>query len=90
MNKTTLLEQIKRTRKSKGLTQAELAERLGKSEMTIRRWESEERSPRMEEVQKIAQVFNISVSELLSDTTEEKGTSSQSATDTVNSGRDIE
>ena len=65
MNVATLSERIRQARKSKGLNQAELAEQLGMSEMTIRRWETEKSSPRMEEIQKVAQALNIPVSELL-------------------------
>ena len=63
----TLSECVRQARKSRGLTQAELAERLEISEMTVRRWESGQRSPRMEEIQKLAEVLKVPVSELLSD-----------------------
>ena len=60
-----LSELIRRNRKSKGLTQAQFAELLDMSEMTIRRWESGDRSPRMEELQKISQVLGVPINELL-------------------------
>lgn len=60
MNKSNLSEQIRIERKRKGLTQAELADKIGFSEMTVRRWESGERSPRMEEVEKLADVLGTS------------------------------
>ncbi len=65
MNKALLSELIRRNRKSKGLTQAQFAELLNMSEMTIRRWESGERSPRMEELQKISSVLDVPINDLL-------------------------
>lgn len=71
MMNAMLLEHIRQARKSRGLTQAELAEQLGLSEMTVRRWESGQRSPRMEEIQKLAVVLGVPVTELLSDSSAE-------------------
>ena len=65
MNQNRLSEQIRLYRKSKGLTQAELADLLELSEMTVRRWEVGKTSPRMEEIQKIADVLEIPASNLL-------------------------
>lgn len=45
---------VRRERKKQGLTQAELAEKAGVSTMTIRRYESGDREPRLEEAIKIA------------------------------------
>ena len=56
-----LAERIKQKRKSNGLTQAELAELLGLSEMTIRRWEANKRSPRMEEINELAKVLKTPI-----------------------------
>lgn len=67
MNDANLSERIKANRKSKGLTQARFAENLGVSEMTVRRWESGKRSPRMEEMRKIAAALSIPLSELTDD-----------------------
>ena len=61
MDIQNLAELIRQKRKSKGLTQAELAERLGLSEMTIRRWEASKRSPRMEEISELANVLETPV-----------------------------
>ena len=51
-------ERIKQVRKSASLSQQELAKKLGISFMTIRRWESGEISPRLDEIQKISTVLN--------------------------------
>ena len=66
MIKETFSERIRRVRKSRGLTQAELAERLNISEMTVRRWEAGQRSPRIEATQKLAEVLGTTPEELLS------------------------
>ena len=71
MNVAILSERIRKARKSKGLNQAELAEQLGMSEMTVRRWETGKSSPRMEEIHNVAEVLNIPISELLDDTADQ-------------------
>ena len=62
----TLGERIRTLRKGK-MTQAQLAEAIGLSEITIRRWESGERTPDVKEVQNIAQVLDVPMGELLGD-----------------------
>ena len=54
-------------RKRAGLTQGELAELIGISEITIRRWELDQRQPRMEEIKKLAEVLHVSETELCND-----------------------
>ena len=58
-------ERIRKARKSSGLSQHQLADSLGLSFMTIRRWESGEVSPRIDEIQKIAKVLDTSAKYLL-------------------------
>ena len=72
MNTTTLAERIRHARELKGLSREELSEQLGVSEMTIRRWEKYNTSPRMEELQKLAQVLNVPVSEFMNSSPENK------------------
>lgn len=55
----TIGENIKRERKQKGLTQEELAKKLGVSVMTVRRFETDAREPKMNMIKKIAAVLNI-------------------------------
>ena len=61
----TFAERLKRVRKKTGLSQEDLAHKLELSTMTIRRWESGERQPRLEEIQKLAKALHISEDELL-------------------------
>ena len=59
MNTGIISERIRKGRKVKGLTQAELAERLGISDMTVRRWEGGKSSPRMEEISMLSKELEI-------------------------------
>lgn len=58
-------EKIKEKRKEAGLTQSQLAELSGVASITIRQYESGKRQPRLEKLQKIANVFGISISDLI-------------------------
>ena len=58
-------ESIKQHRKSKGITQEKLAELLGVSVMSVRRWEWGERNPDIGIISKLANVLSTSVSELM-------------------------
>ena len=60
-----IAERIKSSRKSKGFTQVELAENMGISPMTIRRWEWGERTPNAELIPKLAEVLDVSVEYLM-------------------------
>lgn len=60
----TLGERIRKARKG-NMTQAELAERVGVHEGTIRRWELGERIPDIIDLQKISQVLGVPINDLL-------------------------
>ena len=60
-----LNENIKTLRKAKGLTQDELAIRLNVVRQTISKWEKGLSVPDAEMLQKIAEVFEVDVSQLL-------------------------
>ena len=60
-----LNQTIKKMRKDNGLTQEQLAELLGVSLMTIRRWEWGNTSPNSKMLLKLADVFHLSPEELL-------------------------
>lgn len=58
-------ELIKNYRKIAGLTQKELGTLSDTSERTIQSYETGKRQPRIEQLQKIAPILNVSVSDLL-------------------------
>ena len=58
-------ENIKKLRESHGLTQSQLGDIAGVSDKAVSTWESGLREPRMGAVEKIAQHFGLSKSDLL-------------------------
>ena len=58
---------IQLLRKEAQMSQAELAILLGVSEMTISNYERGEREPSIEMLKRIADIFNVTVDELISD-----------------------
>ena len=56
---------IKQLRKSRGITQEELSERIGVHENTIRLWEKGLREPRSSDILKLCEVLGCTESELL-------------------------
>lgn len=58
-------QNIRYLRKEKKLSQAKLGDRVGKSESTIQMWETGFRSPTMESVQRLSEVFEISITDLM-------------------------
>lgn len=58
-------DNIKRIRKSKGLTQSQLSEKLKVAEVTIRKWEKGEREPNLETIRKIANALDVPLVELI-------------------------
>lgn len=63
----TFADKLYRLRKEKGLSQKELAKQAGLSQTSIYYWERGERNPKLEQLQKIANVLNVPV-EYLFDT----------------------
>lgn len=61
----TIGERIKEIRKSRGLTQKELGERLGLSYQAIAQWENNLRNPKNETIGKIADALGVSISSIL-------------------------
>ncbi|MBQ9527253.1 MAG: helix-turn-helix transcriptional regulator [Fretibacterium sp.] len=58
-------QRLRRLRKKAGLTQEKLAEFAEVSYITARRWEAGERTPRVEEVKRIAEALHVTEAELL-------------------------
>ncbi|MBQ8814102.1 MAG: helix-turn-helix transcriptional regulator [Lachnospiraceae bacterium] len=52
-------QNIKNFRKLRGLTQKELAQKIGVAEITLRQYENNKREPRIETIQKIASALNV-------------------------------
>lgn len=65
MEKKTLGSFIAVLRKSRGMTQKELAEKLGVSDKTISHWERDENSPDISMIPVIAEIFDVTCDELL-------------------------
>ena len=61
----TIGERLRTLRKEAGLTQKELGEKLGVSASMIGQYETNLRKPKIETLEKIAAVLNISISELV-------------------------
>lgn len=56
---------LRSIRRKRGLSQEAAAQIIGVSMMTLRRWEADERVPRLSELQRIAQALNITAEELI-------------------------
>lgn len=59
--------QIKKLRESKGLTQKQLAYKIGVSAVTITRYENNDREPNIKILNKLSTVFNISIDSLINE-----------------------
>jgi len=60
---------IKRLRESKELTQAELADRIGVSDKAVSKWETGKGYPDISLLEPLAEVFGVSITELISGVT---------------------
>lgn len=65
MEKKTLGSFIAILRKSRGMTQKELAEKLNVSDKTVSHWERDESAPDISVIPVIAEIFNVTCDELL-------------------------
>lgn len=64
-------ELIREARKKKGLTQRELGDLLGMSDVGVAQWEKGQRNPRLETRQRIAKALDIDVTALMSNSEKE-------------------
>ncbi len=62
---------IKKFRESKNMTQEDVAEKLNVTRQAVSSWETEKTQPDVETLQKLAQVLEISVEELIYGTKQE-------------------
>lgn len=60
-------EKIKKVRTEKGYTQKKLSELSGVSEIAIRKYETNNRSPKIETLQKLSKALEVPLSDLRSD-----------------------
>lgn len=60
-------ENLRRERKEHGLTQDELAQGIGVSQVTVSEWETNVRYPTIDRIYDIAKFLKISVNALISD-----------------------
>ena len=58
-------EKIRKVRKTAHLTQKELAKLSGIAEITIRKYENNERNPKKEQIEKIAKALNMNPFEIM-------------------------
>ena len=66
MNANTLGEFVAALRQEKGLTQKQLADRLGVTDKAVSRWEKGKNYPDIELLEPIAREFEVTVNELIS------------------------
>lgn len=65
MKKTTLGSMIATLRKEQGWTQLELAERMGVTDKAVSKWERDLSCPDVSTIPKLAELFGVSVDELM-------------------------
>lgn len=65
------MNRIKEVLKDKGISQTWLAKQMGKSYPTINEYARNKRQPSLEDLYKIADILNVSVSDLLIDNKKE-------------------
>lgn len=65
-------EKLKSARKQAGMSQEQLAEKLGVSRQAVTKWETDGGIPDIENIMAISALFNLSVDQLLSNEKEEK------------------
>ncbi len=69
MNSVTLGEKIASLRKNKDMTQAELARLMGVTDKAVSKWERNLSCPDINSIPKLADIFDISVNDLLNNET---------------------
>ena len=72
MKKQTLGMMIATLRKEQGMTQLDLAEKMGVTDKAVSKWERDLSCPDVNTIPKLAEVFGVSVDELMQVKTESK------------------
>ncbi len=83
MKKQTLGMMISSLRKEKGMTQLELAEKMGVMDKTVSKWERDLSFPDINSIPKLAEIFEISVDDLMQVKTETKENMSKNKVDEI-------
>ena len=83
MKKKTLGMIISSLRKEKGMTQLELAEKMGVTDKAVSKWERDLSFPDINSIPKLAEVFEVSVDELMQVKTETKENMSKNKIDEI-------
>lgn len=65
MNKKTLGMMISSLRKENGMTQLELAEKIGVTDKAVSKWERDISCPDVSSLPKLAEIFGVTVDELM-------------------------
>lgn len=65
MKKQTLGNMIATLRKEKGMTQLDLAEKMGVTDKAVSKWERDLSFPDVSSIPKLAEIFGVSVDELM-------------------------
>ena len=66
-------QKLRELRRQKGLSQTELAKAVDVALLTVFRWEKGERQPRINELQRLCEIFECTKSELLNEQSPEDG-----------------
>ena len=83
MKKQTLGMMISSLRKEKGMTQLQLAERMGVTDKAVSKWERDLSAPDVNTIPKLAETFGITVDELMQVKTETKENISKNKIDGI-------
>ena len=72
MKKQTFGSMIAELRKKQGMTQAELAEKMGVTDKAVSKWERDLSFPDVNTIPRLAEIFNVTVDELMQVKTDTK------------------
>ena len=83
MKKQTPGMMISSLRKEKGMTQLELAEKMGVTDKAVSKWERDLSFPDINSIPKLAEIFDVSVDDLMQVKTETKENMSKNKVDEI-------
>ena len=83
MKKRTLGMMISSLRKERGMTQLDLAEKMGVTDKAVSKWERDLSCPDVNTIPKLAEVFSISVDELMQVKAESQGEDKKNITSMI-------